>query len=78
MMEVFKQYSVQSACMLPLTTAHRRLGAIGFGMEHANGYSEEDAKYLEVVADQVALAIDITRRDEEQQTVQKIWPKDRS
>jgi formate hydrogenlyase transcriptional activator len=72
MMEIFKQYSVQSACVLPLTTAHRRLGGLGFGMEHPNGYSEEDARYLAVVADQVALAIDIALRDEEQQTVQKI------
>jgi PAS domain S-box-containing protein len=72
MMEIFKQYSVQSACVLPLTTAHRRLGDLGFGMEHPNGYSEEDARYLAVVADQVALAIDIALRDEEQQTVQKI------
>jgi PAS domain S-box-containing protein len=72
MMEVFEQYSVQSVCVLPLTTAHRRLGGLGFGMEHPNGYSEEDARYLAVVADQVALAIDIALRDEEQQTVQKI------
>jgi PAS domain S-box-containing protein len=72
MMEVFAQYSVQSGCVLPLTTAHRRLGSLGFGMEYPNGYLEEDVRYLSVVADQVALAVDIALRDEEQQAAQKI------
>ena len=34
MMEIFKKYGVESACVLPLTTAHRRLGSLGFAVEH--------------------------------------------
>jgi formate hydrogenlyase transcriptional activator len=30
MMELYRHYAVESACVLPLTTAHRRLGSLGF------------------------------------------------
>jgi PAS domain S-box-containing protein len=58
MMAVFRRYSIQSACVLPLTTAHRRLGSLGFGVEERDGYSDEEVRYLALVTDQVALAVD--------------------
>jgi PAS domain S-box-containing protein len=70
MMEVFRNYGVQSACVLPLSTAHRRLGGLSLGLQTTNGYSEEDVRYLSLVADQVALAVDIALRSEEQQQVE--------
>jgi PAS domain S-box-containing protein len=67
MMEIFKRYEVQSGIVLPLTTAHRRLGSIAFGCGRPNSYSEDEIRYLGVVADQVALAVDNALRDDEQQ-----------
>ena len=65
MMEVFRKYGVQSACILPLTTAHRRLGSLSFGLQQPDGYSQEDVRYLSLVADHVALAVDNVLREEE-------------
>jgi PAS domain S-box-containing protein len=66
-MEIYKRCGVQSAVVLPVTTAHRRLGGLTLGSEQANAYSEEETRYLELVADHVALAVDNALRDEEQQ-----------
>jgi PAS domain S-box-containing protein len=66
MMELYRSYGVQSACVLPLVTAHRRLGSLSFGLQQTNGYSDDDVRYLSLVADQVALAVDNALRDEEQ------------
>ena len=71
MMEVYKQYGVESGCILPLTTAHRRLGSLSFGVEESSGYSEEQIRYLSMVADQVAVAIDNALRDEEQRLAEE-------
>ncbi len=57
-MEQLKRHQIQSVCMLPLTTAHRRLGGMFVGSERANAYSEEEVRFLALVADQMALAID--------------------
>jgi PAS domain S-box-containing protein len=65
MMEVYRTYGVQSACILPLTTAHRRLGSLSFGLQEPNGYSSEDVRYLTLVADHVALAVDNAIREDE-------------
>jgi PAS domain S-box-containing protein len=65
-MEIYKRCGVQSAVVLPVTTAHRRLGGLTLGSEQANAYSEEEVRYLELVADHVALAVDSVLRDEEQ------------
>jgi PAS domain S-box-containing protein len=66
MMEIYKQHGVESACLLPLTTARRRLGSLGFGEERPRKYSEEEVRYLSLVADQVALAVDNALREQEQ------------
>jgi PAS domain S-box-containing protein len=67
MMEIFKQHGVESACLLPLTTARRRLGSLGFGEERPYAYSDEEVRYLSLVADQVALAVDNAFREHEQE-----------
>jgi PAS domain S-box-containing protein len=66
MMELYKHFGVESACILPLTTASRSLGSLTFGSRHARAYSPEDIRYLSLVAEQVALAVDNALRDEEQ------------
>ncbi len=48
----------QSLCALPLTTVHRRIGSIAVASKSADSYSEEEVRFLSLVADQAALAID--------------------
>jgi formate hydrogenlyase transcriptional activator len=56
--EMLKSRGVRSACVLPLTTVHRRLGGLALGSTKADAYSEEEVNFLSFVANQVALAVD--------------------
>jgi formate hydrogenlyase transcriptional activator len=49
---------LQSMCVFPLTTAHRRLGSLLLGSIHPNAYSPEEVRFCALVADQIALATD--------------------
>jgi PAS domain S-box-containing protein len=66
-MELLRQFGARSACLLPLTTVNRRLGSLGFGSLQANAYSESEVRYLTLVADEVALAIDNAMIHQEQE-----------
>lgn len=55
---LLKKYDVGSYCVMPLTTAQRRLGALGVGSKQKNAYSEDDLEFLQHVAQQVAVAVD--------------------
>jgi len=68
MMKLYEGYSLQSACILPLTTAYRPLGSLAFGVRNSGAYSLDEVRYLSLVADQVALAVDNALRDDEQRT----------
>jgi formate hydrogenlyase transcriptional activator len=56
--EMLRKQGVRSICMLPLSTHHCRLGALGFGSRDVFGYPESDLEYMSMVAGQVALAVD--------------------
>jgi formate hydrogenlyase transcriptional activator len=58
MMACLREYGVQAVCALPLSTAHRRLGSLLVASEQPNAYSEEEVRFLALVADQIALATD--------------------
>ena len=47
-----------SFCFVPLTTAGRRLGAMGFLSLQEEAYSEQDLEFLHQVAKQVAVAVE--------------------
>ena len=47
-----------SFCFVPLTTAVRRLGAMGFLSLQKEAYGETDVEFLQQVAKQVAVAVD--------------------
>jgi len=49
---------VRSYCGLPLTTAQKKLGALGLGSSRPNAYGEEDVQLLQRVAELVALGLD--------------------
>ena len=56
--EMLKNRGVRSVCALPLTTVHRRLGGLAVGSAEADAYSSEEVRFLSLVANQVALAVD--------------------
>jgi len=55
---LLKERGIRSYCALPLTSAQRRLGALGLGSSQVNAYSEGDVRLLRRVADLVALALE--------------------
>ena len=55
---ILKEYGIRSHLTFPLTTAHRRLGTFAVGSDHPDAYSDEDVRFLSLVADQIAVAID--------------------
>jgi formate hydrogenlyase transcriptional activator len=56
--EMLRNRGVRSVCVLPLTTVHRRLGGLAVGSTEADAYSSEEVRFLSLVANQVALAVD--------------------
>jgi formate hydrogenlyase transcriptional activator len=55
---LLRERGFQSACALPLTTAHRRLGSLNIAATRAYAYAESDVRFLSDIADQVAVALD--------------------
>ncbi|HWO35329.1 MAG TPA: GAF domain-containing protein, partial [Candidatus Acidoferrum sp.] len=49
---------IASTCVLPLVRGQRRLGVLSVGRSHLDAYSEDEVRFLALVADQIALAID--------------------
>jgi formate hydrogenlyase transcriptional activator len=70
-MEFLKKHEIQSVCMLPLTTVHRRIGSMFIASEHSDAYSDEEVRFLGMVADQMALAIDDALNFEASRTAQE-------
>ncbi len=58
LMALFRENGVRSFCVVPLTTAQRRLGSMGFGSLHARAYQESEIAFMQQVARQVAVALD--------------------
>ena len=55
---ILKRLSIRSICALPLTTAHRKLGAITFGSRRVDTYSPDEVRFVSEVAGYIALAFD--------------------
>jgi formate hydrogenlyase transcriptional activator len=56
--EFLRELGILATCTLPLARGQRRLGVLSLGMSGADAYSEDEVRFLAVVADQLALAID--------------------
>jgi formate hydrogenlyase transcriptional activator len=52
---------LNSACVLPLSTAHRKLGSLAFTSHLEDAYSPDEQRFLTLVANQIAVAIDDAR-----------------
>lgn len=51
-------HHVKSICSVPLITPRRKLGALSFGSGEKNAFVDEDFEVLQLVADQVAVAVE--------------------
>jgi formate hydrogenlyase transcriptional activator len=58
LLERARPYGVQSACYLPLTTARRRRGTLCFASKQPDAYQEAELEFLQLVANQVAVAVE--------------------
>ncbi|HEV2178021.1 MAG TPA: sigma 54-interacting transcriptional regulator, partial [Terriglobia bacterium] len=77
LVDLLKGHGVKSLCVLPLTTAQRRLGALGFGSLQARSYSDSDLGFLPQVARHVALAVDNALNYENAQSYQRQLARER-
>ena len=55
---LLRKLNIRSICALPLTTAHRKLGAITFGSKQVDTYSPSEVRFVSEVAGYIALAFD--------------------
>jgi formate hydrogenlyase transcriptional activator len=56
--ELLRKEGIRSFCLLPLTTAQRRVGTLAFGSGKKGAYDGADLEFLRQVAAQVAVAVD--------------------
>ena len=56
---------IRSFCLVPLTLGGKSIGTIGVGSRTKNRYTEEDAEFLQEVANQIALAVENMKAYEE-------------
>lgn len=76
-MTALRGIGVQSVCLLPLTTAMRRLGAIGFGSLKPSAFSAADADFLKQVGRQIAVAVESVLHYEQAQKAQRELAQER-
>src|SRR3984957_16620736 len=56
--ESLNELGIAATCVLPLVRGQRRLGVLSVGRARFDAYSEGEVRFLSLVADQIALAID--------------------
>jgi formate hydrogenlyase transcriptional activator len=61
------EIGIQSYCVLPLTTAQRRIGGLCLGSRKINSYNQSDLGFLQRVGELVALAVENAQNGEELQ-----------
>ena len=77
LMELLRENGVRSICAVPLTTAQRRLGVLGFGRVTAHEYGESEIAFMQQVARQVAVAVDNALNFERAQAYQRQLAQER-
>ena len=75
-LDMLQERGNRSYCLLPLTTAQKKLGALGFGSSRESAYGTADLQLMERVAELVALAVEnaLTRQalQEEKERLQAL------
>jgi formate hydrogenlyase transcriptional activator len=72
-----REEGIRSACLLPLTTAQRRLGVMGFGSSREYTLAAGELEFLQQVARQVAVAVDNALNYQEAQSYQQQLARER-
>ena len=75
--ELLRRQGVRSFTILPITTAHRRLGAIGFGSQRPDAFGAQDLEFLRYVAGHVAVAVDNALNHQNAQALQRQLERER-
>jgi len=70
-MAELQQHGLASFCSLPLTTARRRVGALGFGSREPVTYTAAEVDFLGEVAKLVAVAVDNALNFDDAQATQR-------
>jgi formate hydrogenlyase transcriptional activator len=70
-MHLLREHGVRSCCVLPLTTAQRRLGAMGLGGAQPSSFDHADLEFLAQAARQVAVAVENVLNYEDAQCYQE-------
>src|SRR5262249_26360529 len=78
LMPLLRENGTQSFCMVPLTTAFRRLGAMGFGSGQCRAYAAAEIDFMQQVARQVAVAVDNVLHVESAQAAQRQLTRERA
>ncbi len=55
---IMRDAGLHSICAFPLTTAHRRLGSLVIASVRRNAYTSDEVRFCNLVAGQIALAMD--------------------
>jgi len=75
--ELLRKEGITSFCLLPLTTAQRRVGALAFGSVKKGAYYGADLEFLQQVAAQVAVAVDNALNFQDAQVYQEQLSRER-
>ena len=75
--QILRELRIKSYCTLPLTSPVRRIGALSFASLHRDAYSRENVEFLQLVARQVAVAVDNALHYMDAQTYQTELRKER-
>ncbi|MGH8058714.1 MAG: GAF domain-containing protein, partial [Candidatus Entotheonellia bacterium] len=76
-MQALREYGLGSFCALPLSTAHRRLGTLTMGRAERGGYPPSEVAFAQLVAAQVAVAVDNALHSQEAQALQQQLARER-
>jgi len=57
-MSRLREHNIRSLAILPLTTAQRRIGSMGFGRMVQQQITDTEMQFMQRVASQVAVAVD--------------------
>jgi formate hydrogenlyase transcriptional activator len=77
LMAMMRENGVRTFCAIPLTTALRRLGSLGFGSLTRRQYLDADLHFMQQAANQVAVAIDNVLHDESVRSAQQQLTRER-
>src|SRR5262245_1940169 len=75
--QILRDHDIKSYCAMPLTSPVRRLGALSFCSLHRDAYPRENVDFLQLVARQVAVAVDNALHYKDAQTYQAELRKER-